>query len=56
MDDLFGTSTERMEQLQAVDPAQREAAWLERQLIAALEGWQAADDELQMLREAREDY
>ena len=55
MDDLTGSATERMAQLRAVDPG-GDAAWLERQLRSALEGWQAAEDELSGFREAREDF
>ena len=56
MDDLTGSATERMAQLGAADGAQRDAAWLERQLVSALQGWQDTEDELREIREAREDF
>jgi len=56
MDDLTGSATERIGQLQAVDARRRDAAWLERQLNSALEGWQSTEDELREIREAREDF
>lgn len=56
MDDLTGSATERMAQLRAADAAQRDAAWLERQLVSALQGWQDTEDDLREIREAREDY
>ena len=56
MDDLTGSPAERLAQLRAADPERRDTAWIERQLLTALEGWQAADDELRELREAREDF
>ena len=56
IDDLTGSATERMAQLRAADAAQRDAAWLERQLVSALQGWQDTEDELREIREAREDY
>ena len=55
MDDLTGSPTERLAQLRAADAGQ-DAAWLERQLTSALEEWQAAEDALSELREAREDF
>jgi hypothetical protein len=45
-----------MAQLRAADAAQRDAGWLERQLVSALQGWQDTEDELREIREAREDY
>jgi len=56
MDDLTGSSTERLAQLRAGEVGQRDAAWLERQLVSALEGWQATDDELSRARENQEDF
>lgn len=56
MDDLTGPPNERLAQLAVVDAERRDVAWLERQLKSALEGWQATDDELRGLREAREDF
>ena len=56
IDDLTGSATERMAQLRAADGAQRDAAWLERQLVSALQGWQDTEDDLREIREAREDY
>jgi hypothetical protein len=56
MDDLTGTATQRMAQLRAADPAQRDADWLERQLVSALESWSVTEDELREIREAREDF
>lgn len=56
MDDLTGTATERMAQLRAADQAQRDADWLERQLVSALESWSVTEDELREIREAREDF
>ena len=55
MDDLTGSPTERLAKLRAAEAGQ-DAAWLERQLTSALEGWQAAEDDLSALREAREDF
>lgn len=55
MDDLKGTATERIAQLRAAGEV-TDAAWLERQLVAALEAWQDTEDDLRELREAREDY
>ena len=55
MDDLTGSPTERLAKLRAADAGQ-DAAWLERQLTSALEGWQSAEDDLSALREAREDF
>ena len=56
MDDLTGSPTERLAQLRAVDAEQRDTAWLDRQLTSALEGWQASEDDLHEVREAREDF
>jgi hypothetical protein len=56
MADLTGTATERMAQLHATDAAQRDADWLERQLVSALESWRGTEDELREIREAREDF
>jgi hypothetical protein len=56
MDDLTGSPDQRLAQLGAVDAERRDAAWLDRQLRSALEGWQSTDDELRALREAREDF
>ena len=56
MDDLAGTATERMAQLRATDATQRDTAWLERQLVSALQSWQETEDELREIREAREDF
>lgn len=56
MDDLTGTATERMAQLHATDAAQRDADWLERQLVSALQSWQGTEDELREIRETREDF
>jgi hypothetical protein len=56
MDDLTGTATQRMAQLRAADPAQRDADWLERQLVSALQSWSGTEDELREIREAREDF
>lgn len=55
MDDLTGTPTERRAQLRALGGT-TDAAWLERQLLAALDDWEGAEDSLSELREAREDY
>jgi hypothetical protein len=54
MADLRGTATERLAQLRSGDPG--DADWLHRQLVAALEGWEASEDQVQEYREAREDY
>ncbi|MGR0319564.1 hypothetical protein [Agromyces sp. ZXT2-3] len=56
MDDLTGTATERIAQLRAAGGDRRDAAWLERQLESALQGWQATEDALATLREAHEDF
>jgi hypothetical protein len=56
MDDLTGTATERMSQLRAAGGEEKDAAWLERQLVSALEGWQSTEDELAKLRESHEDF
>ncbi|WP_430645169.1 hypothetical protein [Agromyces sp. GXS1127] len=56
MDDLTGSATERLSQLRAVGEEHADAAWLERQLRSALEGWQATEDDLATLREAHEDF
>jgi len=56
MDDLSGSATERLAQLQGGDASARDAAWFERQLRSALEGWQATEDDLRQLREAHEDF
>ena len=56
MDDLSGTATERLAQLRGGDGEARDAAWLERQLHSALQGWQATEDDLRQLREAHEDF
>jgi hypothetical protein len=56
MDDLSGSATERLAQLRGGDAGARDAAWLERQLHSALEGWQATEDDLRQLREAHEDF
>ena len=42
MDDLRGTATERLAQLRAADAG--DAEWLHRQLVSALEGWEASED------------
>jgi hypothetical protein len=55
MDDLKGTATERIAGLRAAGEG-RDAEWLERQLVSALEAWQDTEDDLRELREAREDY
>ncbi|GAA2041468.1 hypothetical protein GCM10009819_29180 [Agromyces tropicus] len=56
MDDLTGTATERMSQLRATAVDQKDASWLERQLVSALQGWQDTEDALAKLRETREDF
>ena len=56
MDELNGSPSERLAQLRASDEERRDAGWLEHQLRSALEGWEAAEDQLRELREAREDY
>jgi hypothetical protein len=56
MDELTGTATERMSQLQATSADGKVAAWLERQLVSALQGWQATVDEFVKLRESHEDF
>ncbi|MFC9919690.1 hypothetical protein [Agromyces binzhouensis] len=56
MDDLTGTATERMSQLREAGADGKDAAWLERQLLSALQGWQATEDSLTKLREAHEDF
>ncbi|GAA1055101.1 hypothetical protein GCM10017608_19530 [Agromyces luteolus] len=55
MDDLTGTATERMTQLRRAGNG-KDAAWLERQLVSALQGWQDTEDALTKLRETREDF
>ena len=45
-----------MAQLRGADAAQRDAAWLERQLVSVLQSWQDTEDELREIREAREDF
>ncbi|MEL4319960.1 hypothetical protein WJX64_13165 [Leifsonia sp. YIM 134122] len=56
MDDLNGTATERLQQLARIDADDGDAAWLRAQLTSALGAWQDTEDELRLLREAREDY
>ncbi|WP_438854328.1 hypothetical protein [Agromyces sp. M3QZ16-3] len=56
MDDLTGTATERMAQLREAGDGGKDAAWLERQLVSALQGWQGTEDALATLREAHEDF
>ena len=41
-----------MAQLRAADAAQRDAAWLERQLVSALQGWQDTEDDLRAILRA----
>ncbi|MET0726353.1 MAG: hypothetical protein ABWY36_08380 [Leifsonia sp.] len=56
MDDLTGSATERLQRLALIDASDRDPAWLDAQLTAALVAWQATEDELRLLLEGREDY
>ena len=54
MDDLQGTAHERLARLQSGERGDEE--WLHRQLVAALEGWREAEDQVREFREGHQDY
>ncbi|WP_157497495.1 hypothetical protein [Leifsonia sp. Leaf264] len=56
MQDLTGTATERLEQLARISSSERDRDWLDRQLTAALEGWQRSEDVVNEQREGHADY
>jgi len=54
MDDLQGSAHERLARLQSGERGDEE--WLHRQLVAALEGWRDAEDQVREFREGHQDY
>ena len=54
--DLSGTAGERMKQLEALGTSPQTAAWLRRQLDAALLAWADDETELDIDREAKTDF
>ncbi|GAA1440482.1 hypothetical protein [Leifsonia poae] len=56
MDDLTGTSGERMRRLAALEAEALEAEWLLRQLQLVLEAWAADQKALDIDAEGREDF